>query len=252
MKAPLEVGMSSGGELPRPVTVLHVEDDEQLANAARPAPTPELNAGPPYRIARWRSGVRAAVARNVARSAATPVFRVVAALAVDPLRKSAETTRVSFTLLLARAAALAVRANPLFNAAYTDAGLAMRDRVDVGIAVDTPDGLIAAVVRDVANRSIDQLAADWFGLRERLSSRRMKPEDYQGASFYLSNLGTFSVVRSFDAVLPLGATAILSVGAATSGLAVFTLGCDHRVVAGADAARFLQSFAEFLAKPDSL
>lgn len=205
-------------------------------------------AGPPDRIA-WPSSLRESVAQNMIKGWATPTFHVTVQLSVGALKQAVAQGQISLTLLLARAAALAVKANPLFNAAYTPEGLARRERVDVGIAVDTSDGLIAAVLRDVAERPLAQLASDWRTLRDRVNSRRLLPQDYQGATFYLSNLGTFPVVRSFDAVLPVGATAILCVGAAENERVIFTLGCDHRVVAGADAARFLQSFAQLLADP---
>ncbi len=224
---------------------------DAILDAAHRTSKSDLDAGPPYRIAPL-SSIRASVARTVIRSLATPVFRVAAELPIGPLKSAAGQAKVSFTLMLARAAALAVKDNPLLNAAYTPEGLALRERVDVGIAIDTPGGLIAAVLRDVGARSLAQLAADWHGLRERVDSRRLKPEDYRGATFYLSNLGTFPVVHSFDAVLPPGAAAILCVGAAEGERAVFTLGCDHRVLAGADAARFLQSFARQLAEPGTL
>jgi pyruvate dehydrogenase E2 component (dihydrolipoyllysine-residue acetyltransferase) len=224
---------------------------DAILNTARRPPMPNLDAGPPYSIAS-PSSVRESVARNMIQSLATPTFRVVARLDVGPLRKAAADAQISFTLLLARAGALSVKANPLFNAAYTPEGLAMRQRVDVGIAVDTPDGLIAVVLRDVTECPVSQLTADWQALRDKVNSRRLKPTDYEGATFYLSNLGTFPVVHSFDAVIPLGAAAILSVGAAEEGRASFTLSCDHRVVAGADAARFFQSFAQFLADPSTV
>ena len=155
-----------------------------------PPPAAAPAANPADRIA-WPSTLRESMAQNIIRSLATPTFHVTAQLGVGPLQKSAAGTSLSFTLLLARAAALAVKTNPLFNAAYTPEGLTPRQRVDVGIAVDTPDGLIPAVLRDVAERPLAQLGADWRALRDRVSSRRLTPPDYQGATFYLSNLGTF-------------------------------------------------------------
>ena len=224
---------------------------DAILDAARRASVAKLGAGAPYPIS-WPSRVRESVARHMIESLGTPTFHVVARLPIGPISKLAADSQLSLTLLLARAAALAIKANPLFNAAYTPEGLAFRQRVDVGIAVDTADGLIAAVLRDVAERVLPELAADWRDLRARVSSRRLKPGDYQSATFYLSNLGTFPVVQNFDAVLPLGAAAILCVGAAEDERVSFTLGCDHRVVAGADAARLLQSFAQWLADPSKL
>jgi pyruvate dehydrogenase E2 component (dihydrolipoamide acetyltransferase) len=192
------------------------------------------------------------MARNLSRSAGIPMFHVSAQLNVDPLRKAAGEGNISLTLLLARAAALTVTAHPLFNAAFTAEGLALRERVDVGIAVETKEGLIAPVVRDAARRSLAELADDWRDLRAKAQNRRLRPEAYRGATFYLSNLGMFPAVYEFNAVLPLGAAAILCVGASRDGRALFTLGCDHRVVAGADAARFLQSFEQILCNPAAL
>jgi pyruvate dehydrogenase E2 component (dihydrolipoamide acetyltransferase) len=222
-----------------------------VVGAARQPVMPELAAGPPYHLQRT-SSVREALARNMVSSAATPTFRVSARLALAPLHAVAKDTRTSLTLLLARAAALTVRAHELFNAVYTHDGLAIRERVDVGIAVDTPDGLVAPVLRDVAVRPLAKLAVDWRTLHEKTVNHRLSPQDYEGATFYLSNLGMFSVVDSFDAVLPQGAAAILCVAAADGDRTSFTLECDHRVLAGADAARFLQTFAEWLATPRRL
>ncbi|MDX2504271.1 MAG: 2-oxo acid dehydrogenase subunit E2, partial [Gammaproteobacteria bacterium] len=79
----------------------------------------------------------------------------------------------------------------------------------------------------------------------------LTPEDYRGATFYLSNLGMYKQVSHFDAVVPLGAAAILSLGAAQQdGKAEFTLSCDHRVIYGADAARFIETLAHFLSSPE--
>ena len=196
--------------------------------------------------------MREAAAQNMTRSLTTPTFRVTARFALAPLQALSKEVPMSLTLLLARACALAVKTHRLFNAAYTPEGFAIRDRVDVAIAVDTPDGLIAPVIRDVAARPLEELAAEWQSLRHKASTRRLSAEDYRGATFYLSNLGMFSVVHSFDAVLPLGAAAILCVAAADGGRSSCTLSRDHRVLAGADAARFLATLAEYFAAPKCL
>lgn len=224
---------------------------DAVMGAARQPLMPELAAGPPYQLQR-ASSVREALARNMIGSLATPTFRVTARLALAPLIVVSKETRTSLTLLLARVCALTVKAHDMFNAAYTPDGLAMRERVDVAIAVDTPDGLVAPVLRDVAARPLAELATDWRALHEKTISHRLSPQDYQGATFYLSNLGMFPVVHSFDAVLPQGAAAILCVASADGERTSFTLECDHRVLAGADAARFLQTLAEWLANPRRL
>jgi len=210
-----------------------------------------LQAGPPYRVER-ASSLREAVARNMITSAATPSFRVTAQLPLEALTEAAKERQQSLTLLLARACALTIAAHPLFNAAYTPDGLARRDRIDVGIAVDSGDGLITPVLRDAAGRSCAALAQDWNSLRDKVKSRRLMPADYSGATFYLSDLGVFSVVYAFDSIIPLGASAILSVAASRRQGTFFTLTCDHRVVFGADAARFLETLGQQLQDPGKL
>lgn len=153
---------------------------------------------------------------------------------------------LSLTLLLARACALTIKANPQFNAVFTPEGLAHRDRVDVGIAVDVPGGLLTPVLRDVVERPLDELAEDWRILKDKIKRQRLEQEDYTGATFYLSNLGVFPVVYGFDALVPLGAAAILAIGAEHEGQCLLTLSCDHRVVSGADSARFLTTLDEVL------
>jgi pyruvate dehydrogenase E2 component (dihydrolipoamide acetyltransferase) len=220
----------------------------EAATSRAPASNPALfaiEAGPPYRLERASSS-REAVARNMIASAAAPIFRVTAQLSLDPLLKSAQEARQSLTLLLARACAFTIVAHPLFNAAYTPEGLARRDRVDIGIAVDDGQGLITPVLRDVANKPIAELSHDWSSLRDKVKNRRLSPAEYSGATFYLSNLGASAVVYAFDSIVPIGAAAILSVGASRPEGTLCTLACDHRVVFGADAARFLETLAQQL------
>ncbi len=218
---------------------------------ARLTPEPHLEEGPPHRIERI-SSLREAVARNMVASAGTPTFRVTALLPLGPLQSAARSENMSLTLLLARACALTINRFPAFNAAYTEDGLARREQVDIGIAVEIPDGLITPVLRDVGRRPLGDLVEDWKSLREKLKTRRLDARDYRGATFYLSDLGVFPVVESFDSIVPLGASAILSVAAAGAEGARFTLSCDHRVVYGADGARFLTALGEWLSDPKKL
>ncbi len=223
----------------------------QVLAAALGPRSPTLNFAPDYRLER-PSPLKAAMAENIARSVRTPTFHVTIAADLAPLHAAAQAQHDSFTLLLVRACALALRAHPDFNACWTSAGLARRERIDVAIAVDTPDGLITPVLRD-ARRPLDELAEDWRILKGKVGKRRLTPADYSGATFYISNLGQYPKVEQFDAIVPAGATAVLAVSApGTDGLTRLTLSCDHRVVAGVDAACFLATLAEHLAEPDAL
>ncbi|SDE47175.1 2-oxo acid dehydrogenase subunit E2 [Paraburkholderia lycopersici] len=218
---------------------------------ARHLPGLDLDAGPPYRIVP-APGLRAAVARNMAASTATPTFHVTASMPFGPLMRTAEEHKTSLTLLLVCACAKTIATHPVFNSTYTPVGLAQRERIDIGIAIDGPDGLVAPVLRDVAMRTHGELANDWSALRDKALSRRLALADYRGATFYISDLGTFAIVHAFDSIVPQGAAAILSVAAARDGEAFVTLSCDHRVVFGADAARFLQTLQGWLADPQKL
>lgn len=219
-----------------------------MALGAHP-PHPDL--GPVDHIER-PSPLKAAMAENVAKSLQTPTFRVGIAVDLKPLAEAARVAQYSFTLLLARACALTLQAHPDFNACWTVGGVARRKRIDIAIAMDTPDGLITPVLRH-ATRPLSALAADWQILKDKVNTRRLVLADYRGATFYLSNLGSFPDIVQFDAIVPVGAAAILAVAApGTDGLTRLTLSCDHRVVAGADAARMLSTLHEHLIRPDRL
>ncbi|WP_457665947.1 dihydrolipoamide acetyltransferase family protein [Thiolapillus sp.] len=220
----------------------------QVIAAAMQGPQPALDAGPKWHY-KMLSSMRRAIADNMSATVNTPTFRVSAHLFLGALHQAARDKKHSLTLLLAKALALTVTEHPLFNAVYTPAGLAVRQQVNVGIAADVPGGLLTPVLQDAAGRPVKELAEDWRILKEKLARQRLAPEDYEGATIYLSNLGMFDVVSSFEAIVPLGAAAILSAGAEKDDTATFTLSCDHRVVYGADAARFMKTFAEMLNNP---
>ncbi len=210
----------------------------------------EIEAGPPYRIEAQRQ-LRRVIGTTVSQAVRTPQFRISMQIDLTACRAYAKARDVSFTLLLARACALTVKELPDFNAAWTPDGLARRERVDVAIAMEAEHGLLSPTLRDVADRPLSQLMEDWRALKEKIRSHRMAPQDYRGGTFYLSNLGMFPGVLQFDAIVPPGATAILAVAAPIQSGSVVTLTCDHRVVFGTDAARFLAALAERLAAPEA-
>lgn len=237
----LGVDLSQSGSTSVP---LHAAD--VVAAVRRPA-GPDLEAGPPYQLER-NTSFREATARAMIATLGTPTFRVTAALPLGPLIARAKAGGRSFSVLLARACALTIAEHPLFNAVYTPEGLARRERIDIGIAVESPDGLITPVLRDVAGRSPPALFGDWQVLLEKARTRRLTPAEYSGATFYLSDLGVFPGVCSFESIIPQGAAALLSVAAVQGENALCTLNCDHRVVFGGDAARFLQTLEHHISE----
>lgn len=217
----------------------------QVLAGALSGPQPRLEIGPPFHY-KLLTPMHRAVANNMSATVRTPTFRITAEVDLSHLQKQAKNTTCSITLLLARGCAQAITQYPTINSTYTQWGLAMRKQVDVGIAVDIPGGLITPVLRNVSERSLDELASDWQTLKHKALQGRLQPRDYEGATFYLSNLGMFPAITHFDAVVPLGAAAILAIGAARNGVTEITMSCDHRVIFGAEAARFLTTLKAIL------
>ncbi|MFQ5948195.1 MAG: dihydrolipoamide acetyltransferase family protein [Acidimicrobiia bacterium] len=144
---------------------------------------------------------------------------------------------------------------PEFNAALEGESLLMKRRYDIGFAVDTPEGLLVAVVRSAEARDMEQLADEVIRLAEAARTRTAKPEELRGATFTVSNIGAVGGGYGTPLV-PYGTTAILSVGRAEprpvvrdGELAIATqfplsLGYDHRVIDGATGRRFLAAVVD--------
>jgi pyruvate dehydrogenase E2 component (dihydrolipoamide acetyltransferase) len=159
-----------------------------------------------------------------------------------------------------KAAALTLRELPRFNASFAGDHVARYSRVNVGVAVAGDDVLLVPVVLDADRRSLAEIGAETRRLAEAARRRALRPDDLQDATFTVSNLGMFGV-RAFTAIVDPPQTAILAVGSARRGpvetesgvafrdVLTLTLSCDHRVVYGADGARFLSRLCELLARP---
>jgi len=216
------------------------------------------------------SSIRRVIARRLTEAKQTvPHFYLeadldVAALADlrGALNAAAESpdAKVSFNDLLVRASALALRAVPESNASWIDGKLVRYGRVDISIAVAIEDGLVTPVVRDADKLSVGHIARTIKELAGRAKTRKLKPEEMQGGTFSVSNLGMFGVDR-FAAVINPPEGMILAVGSVRDvpvvkdGAVVpgkrcaVTLSCDHRVVDGALGARFLQALRALVENP---
>jgi pyruvate dehydrogenase E2 component (dihydrolipoamide acetyltransferase) len=214
---------------------------------------------------------QATIARRMLESATTiPVFTVSADVDVSEIVASRREARdrgedaPSVNDFVVKAAASALREFPRFNASYLDSRVELYSRVNVGIAVATEDALLVPVVRDADRKSLVELAEETRRLAEAARTRSLRPEDFHDGTFTVSNLGMFGV-GSFTAIIDPPQVAILAVGGArrapveeTSEGVVFrdlmtvTLSCDHRVVYGADGARFLSRLRELLERPLAL
>jgi len=215
------------------------------------------------------SSMRKAIARNLAASKpGAPHFYLETSadmrrlVALREQLEELEEGTVSVNDLVVKAVAEALSRHPEVNAAWGADAIVRRGGVDVGIAVALDDGLVTPVVRDADRKSILELAAEVRELAGRAREKKLRPEEYQGASFTVSNLGMYGV-EAFYAVINPPEAAILAVGAvqkvpwvddATGQLVAMErvrlgLSCDHRVVDGATGARFLRTLKAILESP---
>jgi len=165
--------------------------------------------------------------------------------------------------MIVRACALALREHPRANASYRDGRFELHGRVNVGIAVAAQDALVVPTVFDADRKSLSAIARETRGLAGRVRDGVITPPELSGGTFTVSNLGMYGV-SSFTAVINPPQAAILSVGSVAPRAVVrdgvlvaratadLTLACDHRILYGADAARFLQRVRELLTEPLAL
>jgi pyruvate dehydrogenase E2 component (dihydrolipoamide acetyltransferase) len=175
----------------------------------------------------------------------------------------ADVEKLSLNDIIVKAAAIALKRHPAINAAYVDGRVRVYKRVHMGIAVALEDGLIVPVVRECDRKSLGDIARESKGLIERARARKLRPEEYSGGTFAISNLGMFEVVE-FTAVIDPAHGAILAVGTVEEKpvgvdgqVAVrhrlrLTGSFDHRIIDGAMGARFLQELKRILENPVQL
>ncbi len=171
-----------------------------------------------------------------------------------------EGIKVSVNDLVIKAAALALKRVPEANASYSPEGIAMHHHADIAMAVAIDGGLITPIIRAAETKGLSAIAIEAKDLAARARARKLKPEEYQGGTFSISNLGMFGI-KSFASIINQPQGAILSVGAgekrpvargdqlAIATVMSVTLTCDHRVVDGAIGARWLQAFKAMIEDP---
>ncbi len=168
--------------------------------------------------------------------------------------------KISINDVIIKVTAAALIQHPEVNASFQEKFVRYYEHADIGVAVAIEDGLITPVVRAADQKSLSQIAGEVRELAERARSKRLKPEEYTGATFSISNLGMFGI-DEFTAVINPPEGAILAVGAMTPKPVVrdneivvrqmmrVTMSCDHRVIDGATGAKFLQTFKKILENP---
>jgi pyruvate dehydrogenase E2 component (dihydrolipoamide acetyltransferase) len=171
--------------------------------------------------------------------------------------------KLSVNDFIVKASGLALMRVPEVNASWTETSILRHKHADVGVAVSLDFGLITPIVFRAEEKGLAQISNEVKSLAERARAKKLKPQEFEGGTFAISNLGMFGI-RDFTAVINPPHAAILAVGAGeqraivrdgkmeTATVMTVTMSCDHRVIDGATGARFLQAFKGFIEEPASM
>ncbi|HRJ12798.1 MAG TPA: pyruvate dehydrogenase complex dihydrolipoamide acetyltransferase, partial [Alphaproteobacteria bacterium] len=214
------------------------------------------------------SPVRKVVAKRLTESKQTvPHFYLTVDCELDALLAARaelnkkENAKVSVNDFIMKATALALKENPAANAAWTDEAIIRYTDIDISVAVATPDGLITPIVKAADTKSLLEISAEIKDLAARARDNKLKPQEFQGGGFTVSNLGMFGI-KHFGAIINPPQGCILAVGAGEKRAVVkddklaiatvmsVTLSVDHRVVDGAVGAEFTAAFKKLIESPE--
>ncbi len=171
--------------------------------------------------------------------------------------------KLSVNDFVIKAVAMALKAYPAANTAWTDAAVLQFDHADISVAVATPNGLITPIIKAAETKGLAQISNEMKDLAGRAREGKLKPVEFQGGTFSISNLGMFGV-KDFQAIINPPQACIMAVGAGVEKPVVekgkveirtvmsVTLSTDHRAVDGAIGAEFLQYFKKFIENPVSM
>ncbi|WP_137177224.1 pyruvate dehydrogenase complex dihydrolipoamide acetyltransferase [Roseomonas sp. AR75] len=250
----------------------------QAAAAPAPAPKPAAPAAAitaPHQAVP-HSTMRKVIARRLSESKATiPHFYVTMDIELDALLKlrsqlnatspkdGAGAFKLSVNDMVIKAAAVTLRRIPKVNASWTDEAAILYDDVDVSVAVSIPDGLITPIIRKADQKGLAAISNEMKDLAARAKAGKLKPEEFQGGGFSISNMGMYGV-SDFSAIINPPQAGILAVSAgqqrpvvkdgalAIATVMTCTLSVDHRIVDGALAAEWIAEFKRIVENPLSL
>ena len=264
VKADVEAAAKAPKAAPAPVAAAAPAAVAAPAPAPKPAvfPFPEgsFTAVP-------NDGMRKTVAKRLTEAKSTiPHFYLTIDCELDALLElrgqlnAKSPAKISVNDFIVRASALALKKVPAANATWTDEAILRHKHADVAVAVAIDGGLITPIVFNAEGKGLAAIAAETKDLAERARGRKLKPAEYQGGTFSISNLGMFGI-KEFAAVINPPHGAILAIGAgekrpvvkggalAVATVMTVTLSCDHRVVDGAVGAEFLAAFKGLIEDP---
>jgi pyruvate dehydrogenase E2 component (dihydrolipoamide acetyltransferase) len=272
VKADIEAAAKS------PQTAQRQQAPQQSREVAKPTPQ---QAPPPATLESY--GIRAGsydlvpldmMRKTIAKRTTTsfrdvPHFPLTIDLEIDALLKARgeinkrfadNGVKISVNDMCIKAAALALKLVPEANASYTPDGIALHHHADIGVAVAIPHGLITPIVWAAETKGLAQISAEMGDLAQRARDKKLKPEEFQGGTFTISNMGMLGI-KSFASIINEPHGMIMSIGAgekrpivkndalAIATMMTVTVTCDHRVVDGALGAAFLKAFKSFLEDP---
>ncbi len=261
----------AGGARPAPAAAPR---PAEAAPVAGPAPKPVAITAP-HRLVP-HSSMRRTIARRMAEAKQSiPHYYASIDVEIDALLKlraelnakspkeGAGAFKLSVNDLVLKAAAVTLRRLPHVNSAWTDEGVVLYDDVDIAVAVSIPDGLITPIVRQADRKGLAAISTEMRDLGARARTGKLKPEEYQGGSFSISNMGMYGVTN-FAAIINPPQAAILAVAAglqravvhdgalAVATVMTVTLAVDHRVLDGTQGAEWLAEFKRIAEDPLSL
>jgi len=236
------------------------------APAAAPKPAPAPAFGPAYEEVPLTS-IRKVIARRLTEAKQTvPHFyltidyKLDALLALRTQLNAKSDTKLSVNDFIIRASALALKKVPAANASFTDTALRLYKDIDISVAVATPTGLITPIIKHADQKGLAQISSEMKDLAGRAKEGKLKPEEFQGGTFSISNLGMFGI-KDFAAIINPPQGCILAVGAgeqrpvvvdgalAIATVMSCTLSVDHRVVDGAVGAEYLAALKGLIEDP---
>jgi pyruvate dehydrogenase E2 component (dihydrolipoamide acetyltransferase) len=271
IEAALQGGKPAARPAPAPAAAPGAAPAAAKPSAPMPAPTPGQAGVPAFELVPTTT-MRKVIARRLTEAEQIPHFFLTVDCHIDPLLKvraelNARGEKDGFKLsvndFVIKAAALALRKMPAVNAAWTDDGMMMFKTIDVSVAVALPAGLITPIIHHADQKGLATISSEMKDLAARARDGKLKPEEFQGGTFSISNLGMYGM-REFTAIINPPQSCILAVGAgeqrpvvkdgalAIQTMMSCTLTCDHRVVDGALGAEFLGVIKKLIEDPLSM
>jgi pyruvate dehydrogenase E2 component (dihydrolipoamide acetyltransferase) len=214
------------------------------------------------------SQMRKTIAKRLAESKfSAPHFYLTLDIDMEPAMRTRKSineriapAKISYNDLIVKASAHALKEHPKVNASWTGDAIRYYEHVHVGVAVAVEEGLLVPVVRFADGKPLTTISQEVKGYAEKAQNKELQPEDWEGNTFTISNLGMYDI-EEFTAIINPPDACIMAVGGikeepvVKNGQVVpghkmrVTLSCDHRVVDGATGAAFLQTFKRFMEDP---